>query len=516
MNKLAALFCLTLISTALADDWPYFLGPTGDNVSKEVGLLDAFPKDGPREVFAKRIGTGYAPVSVRDGKVVLFHRASKLLKIAPDDTFAKVIAYINGELAAFGAKERVTEASIRAAQANNNRRGYLVMPAAIQKFFDQEIVDCLDAKTGKLIWRHAYPTAYEDPYGYNNGPRCVPMLTKDRCITYGAEGVLLCLDLKTGKPIWRRDIDKDFKIVKNFFGVGSTPVLEGNLLITMVGGQPNSGMAAFNLKDGKTVWTSVGKDTWHGTAKLGWPGEPIIDWLGVEKQASYAAPVLATVHGRRVAFCFMRQGLVALDPKTGKVFFKHWFRARVPESVNASNPVVWKDMVFASSCYYGEGAFVLKIKKDLSGYEEVWSTRKRRAANRRHEEVLGIHWMTPILHEGQLYASSGRNEPDASFRCVDFLTGKLNWQVDESWSKFGGGGDKKYGRSSIVLADKKLIVLGETGRLGLYEINAKKAVELSSYHSPKLHYPCWGGPALANKKLYIRSEDRLICYDIAK
>jgi len=304
-------------------------------------------------------------------------------------------------------------------------------------------------------------------------------------------------------------------VVKNFFGVGSTPVLEGNLLITMVGGQPNSGIAAFDVKTGRTVWTSVGKDTWHKTSKLYWPGEPLVDWLGVEKQAGYAAPVIATVHGQRVAFCFMRQGLVALNPRTGKVYFKRWFRARVPESVNASNPVVVGDMVFCSSCYYNEGSFVLRIKKDLSGFEELWSTHRRRQENRRHEEVLGVHWMTPIYHEGNLYASSGRNEPDGSFRCVDYKTGKLLWEVDESWNRFGGATDK-YGRSSLVMADGKFIVLGETGKLGLYKVDAKKPVELTSYKSPKLNYPCWGGPALANKKLYIRSEDHLVCLDLTK
>jgi hypothetical protein len=133
----------------------------------------------------------------------------------------------------------------------------------------------------------------------------------------------------------------------------------------------------------------------------------------------------------------MRQGLVALDPKTGKVYFKRWFRARSNESVNASNPVVIGDHVFCSSAYYGEGAFVLKIKPDLSGATEVWSTLKRRATNRRHDEVLGLHWMTPIVHKGNLYAFSGRNEPDARFRCVTFATGKLLWNQDESWNKFG-------------------------------------------------------------------------------
>ena len=70
--KTIAVLVLSLLLTnpGLTDDWPRFLGPTGNNVSKETELLDTFPKSGPREVFAKRIGTGYSPVSVRDGRVV--------------------------------------------------------------------------------------------------------------------------------------------------------------------------------------------------------------------------------------------------------------------------------------------------------------------------------------------------------------------------------------------------------------------------------------------------------------
>ncbi len=507
---------LFVACTASADDWPQFLGPAGNNVSHEKNLLDAFPKGGPPEVFARRIGTGYAAPSIRDGKVVVFHRASKLYKVEENDTPAKVIQYINGELAALKAKERLNEDSLQAAIQATRRRGFIEWPPAIAKHLDVEVIDCLDAKTGKLIWRHAYPTTYEDPYGYNNGPRCAPLLTKDRCYTFGAQGVLLCLDFKTGKPIWRRDTHKDFKVHPNFFGVGSTPVLEGNLLLTMVGGQPESGMVAFNAQTGKTVWQSVGKTTWHKTPKLGWPGEPFMDWLGTEKLASYASPVVATVHGQRVAFCLMRQGLVALDPKTGKVHFERWFRARVNESVNASNPVVIGNHVFCSTAYYGDGSFVLKIKPDLSGYTEVWSTLARRADNRRHEEVLGVHWMTPIVHEGNLYAFSGRNEPDARFRCVTFATGKVLWDQDEAWTKFARNPVANYGRGSLIQADGKLIVLGETGKLGLFALNAKKPVELASYQVPQLRPPCWAAPAMADRRVYLRSETHLVCLDFAK
>ena len=106
---------LLLCANVQADDWPRFLGPTGNNVSKEKGILDAFPKSGPPQIFSRRIGTGYSAPSIRDGKVVVFHRASKLYKVEENDTPASIIKYINSELAALKAKERLTEAGLKAA-----------------------------------------------------------------------------------------------------------------------------------------------------------------------------------------------------------------------------------------------------------------------------------------------------------------------------------------------------------------------------------------------------------------
>ena len=180
--KKVCFLVLTLIGTALADDWTKFLGPTGNNVSKETGLIDSFPKTGPKQKFAKRIGTGYSAPSIRDGKVVVFHRASKLYKIEEGDTFESVVAHLNNELSALNAEDRLTLESLKISLEKTTRRvprGYISLPAQIAKHFDIEVIDCLEAKTGKPIWRHAYSTRYEDPYGYNNGPRCAPLITKD-------------------------------------------------------------------------------------------------------------------------------------------------------------------------------------------------------------------------------------------------------------------------------------------------------------------------------------------------
>src|SRR5436190_22752288 len=168
-------------------DWPQFLGPHRNGISDETGLLDRWPTNGVPVVWDEKIGTGYGAPSVRGDRLVLHHRAG-----------------------------------------------------------DEEIVECFDAGTGKTLWRYGYPSRFVDPYGYNNGPRATPLLTTDRCYTFGAEGKLLCVELATGKLIWQRDTDEDFNVPEAFFGVGSTPILENGKLIVMIGGQPNSGIVAFD------------------------------------------------------------------------------------------------------------------------------------------------------------------------------------------------------------------------------------------------------------------------------
>ena len=134
-------------ATQTAGDWPQFLGPHRNGTSDETGLLDRWPANGVTVVWEKSLGTGYSAPSVRGDRLVLHHRIG-----------------------------------------------------------DEEIVECFEAATGKPLWRHGYPSQFIDPYGYNNGPRCTPLLSADRCYTFGAEGKLLCLELHSGKLIWQRDI----------------------------------------------------------------------------------------------------------------------------------------------------------------------------------------------------------------------------------------------------------------------------------------------------------------------
>ena len=426
---------------AHADDWPKFLGPRGDGTSSESNLLDRFPPTGPQLLWHKPVGTGYSAPSIRGTRLVLHHRQG-----------------------------------------------------------GEEIVECLDPASGAARWRYAYASGFVDPYGYNNGPRSSPLLTTNHCFTFGAEGRLVCLDLESGRLIWERDTAREWEIPEAFFGVGSSPVIEGNRLIVMLGGQPNSGVVALDPATGRTLWEGVGEKSWTGQPMLGWPGTRTVTWKAWDKQASYASPVVAAVHGQPTAFCLTRQGLVALEPATGTVLCSHWFRAQAEESVNAANPVVVDDLVLISAAYYRIGSVLLRVRPDRRGFDEVWRS-----------TVIEAHWSTPILHSGHLYAFSGRNEPDARFRCVELKTGQLKWERNEAWRSRSAKQPAVYGRGAGILADGKLIVLGEGGLLGLFRPDPRGPDELARWQAPMLEFPCWTGPVLAEGRLFLRSEHHLVC-----
>ncbi|MFG0332789.1 MAG: PQQ-binding-like beta-propeller repeat protein [Maioricimonas sp. JB049] len=437
-----------------------FLGPTHDGISPETGLLKQWPPNGPPLLWEREVGTGYSAPSVRGNRLVLHHRIGR-----------------------------------------------------------EEIVECLRADNGDSLWEFRYPSRFVDPYGYNNGPRCSPLLTQTHCYTLGAEGKLCCLTLDDGGEVWSRNVKDEFNTPDGFFGVGATPVLEDGRLIVLAGGQPNSGVVAFDAATGETLWEAVGKETWDG-AETGWPRPKQYEWTGEEMVVSYSSPVVATVHGRKILFCLMRQGLVALDPETGDELDHYWFRSRTYESVNAARPVVIGDTVFLSAAYQA-GAALLRVAPETFQFEEVW----------RDPRGMGTHWSTAIFHDGHYFGFSGRHENEAELQCVEAKTGEQIWATS-GWNRpltdlrqtaSGEIVDTQsgevvpwpfYGRGAAILAEGKFIVLGERGTLALVEANAEKFVEISRCKAPRMHYPSWTAPVLSRGRLFLRCEDALVCLDL--
>jgi outer membrane protein assembly factor BamB len=413
------------------DDWPGFLGPHRNGKSTETGLPTQWPAGGPPIVWQKPIGTGYSAPAISEGRLYHFAR--------------------------FGDAARLT---------------------------------CLDAKTGDEFWICEHPTDYEDMLGYNNGPRATPVVDGAHVYTYSAEGILQCVRVADGKPLWRIDTMKDFHVVKNFFGVGSTPLVWGDLLIVNVGGSPAGSPPDVYAARGQVESSSsciVAFDKATGAVR----------WKTGDDLASYTSPVVVRFGGRDVVFMFARGGLMAIDPAKGETLTHFPWRARLLESVNASTPVVTGNEVFISETYELGSAMV---RFTGSAFEEIWSDR-----GRRRNRAMALHWNTPIEHEGYLYGSSGYHAPDAELRCVEWKTGKVLWS------------EPNMGRSSLLLVDGTFVCLSEDGVVRLIRATPEKYDKLAEWElaaadgAPLLTYPAWAAPALARGLLYVQGADQLVC-----
>ena len=208
-----------LAKDAVTHDWTAFLGPSHNAVSTETRLTRKLP---PPLLWEFARGTGYASPAIAVERLVFLHRRA-----------------------------------------------------------NEEIVECLHSETGTSHWQFRYRTAFEDRYGYNNGPRSSPVIDGERVYTVGAEGTLHCLDLASGKLVWKRDLRVDYKVPQDFFGTASTPLVEGGLLIVNVGAPGGPSVAAFDKATGREAWRA-----------------------GAEWGPSYASPVPAVMHGKRRVFVF--------------------------------------------------------------------------------------------------------------------------------------------------------------------------------------------------------------------
>jgi outer membrane protein assembly factor BamB len=268
--------------------------------------------------------------------------------------------------------------------------------------------------------------------------------------------------LETGKQSWSVDTMGRYRVPKNFFGAGGSPVVEGGRVIANVGG-PDAGIVAFDAKSGRELWTAT-KDG-----------------------ASYSSGVATTVGGRRLILFLTRAGIAGVEPATGEVILQHPWRSRSASSVNAASPLVVDNRLFVSA-EYGPGAGVFQMgERTLT---ELWSS----------NDVLSTHYATSVHRNGILYGYHGRQELGPSLRAVDFGTGKVRWTVDA------------YRAGSVTLAGDRLVLMRESGELVLADATPDAYRPLASGRI--LPGTVRALPAIAGGYLYVRNDDTLVCIDL--
>lgn len=369
------LFLLTLLlvpflgGRLLAEDWPQFLGPHR-NGSTTNGIEVRTISAGPSKAWSRKVGHGFSGPIVAEGHLILHLREE-----------------------------------------------------------DEEVVESWDLVSGTHQWRHVYPTHYRDDFGFDDGPRASPAVSHGQVFTFGAEGRLTSLRLSDGKENWHVDTLARFKSDKGFFGLASSPLVVGDLVMVNIGG-PGAGVGAFKVSTGEVAW------------KL------------TDDEAGYASPVMTGTGPDALALFFTRAGLVAVQPSTGSLVLTRPWRSRQHASVNAASPLVSGTQIFLTASY-GTGALLLN--RTGNQVSDIWSG----------DSALSAHYATPVLVDGYLYGFHGRTESKPAFRCVEWTSGKVMWSVDG----FGAG--------TVVSTGKLLVALLESGELAVLEASPKAPHELA-------------------------------------
>ncbi len=387
---------LAFTGPAIGADWPVYRGPSHDGFSAEADWK-VWGADGPKVLWKASAGMGFSSITVADGK-----------------------AYVTGN----GGKSDATDT-----------------------------VFCLDAVTGKEIWKHKYPCELLPKY-YKGGTLASPTVDGDIVYTISKMGDLFCLNAATGKVVWNKQMNKDLGYELPTWHFSGSPMVVGELLVLNLG---DAGVA-LNKKTGDVVWE-------NGKGVCG-----------------YATPVPTKFGGTDAVCIAAADSIIGVAIADGKVIWKTKFVNK--HKVTAADPIIAGNEIFASSGY-NRGC--IKVSVDGSNVKQLHDSTNMRN-----------HMNCSMLYDGHLYGFD-----ESSLKCLDFK------DCSEKWA------DKSMGKGGLIMsADGRMIITSDKGELVIAKADPAGFKELARAQVLPGGL-CWTGPTLANGRIYARNANGdVVCVDV--
>jgi len=430
-----------LVPAADADDWPQWLGAQRDGMWRESGILKSFPEGGPAKRWSAPIHGGYAGPAVADGRVFV-------TDFVRDPNGA-------GEVAG------------KTHPNTNYRRGAIA---------GQERLLCLNEADGKILWIQTRPTTYTHAKLYANGPRTTPLVDGDRVYTLGAEGRLLCVDVATGKKRWSRELKADYKIAAPTWGFATHPIIDGDRLIALVGGE-GTAVVAFHKLTGKELWRALSC-----------------------KNTGYAQLAISKIGAHRQLLAWHGEALSSLQPETGGV---NWATPVKPKhEMTIGMPRQEGDLLYIMSWGCSQA---FRLQADPLGAKLLWQADKRAG--------VGGQMNVPWIENGYIYAGDLRG----IYRCVELATGKRVWETKGIFGKakvwIGNVFTIKQGTQFFLCSELGDLIIARLTPKGYEEVDRARIIKQTSVTGGKPIW--WSHPAFANRSIYLRNDRAIHCYSLA-
>ncbi len=350
----------------------------------------------------------------------------------------------------------------------------------------------LDEETGEILWTREWPTSYRMlMISYAIGPRATPTVDGDRVYVVGAAGDLFCLSVETGEILWEKHYIADYESFIPTWGVASSPIVDGDRLITVVGGDPGGLVMAFDKRTGDELWRA----------------------LDVVGEMGYGQPIIIEAGGARQLIVWHAAALVSLNPETGELYWEEVWDARAGMSV--ATPVWSGNYLFVTQFYLG--STMMQLDQDRPGASVLWQGQSR---SEMPGETEGLHALitTPLIEGDNLYGVGSYGE----LRGLDARTGERRWMSDQmtAQARWGAAFMVKQGDRYFVLNDDGFLIDAqftpdgyvERGRLKLIEATSDAGYGPAKRFDRKVN---WSHPAFANGHIFHRNDNEIIRASLA-
>ena len=345
-----------------------------------------------------------------------------------------------------------------------------------REFSGTERIHCLDEATGKVLWTHEYPVKYS--ISYPAGPRCTPVMHEGLVYALGAEGHLFCLSTDSGKVVWSHDLKKEYSTTAPLWGYSAHPLIDGDNLLTLAGGE-GTHIVALNRLTGQEVWRSTSS--------------------GAQGQG-YCPPTIINHGGARQLIMYKPDAVVSLDPATGKQYWSLPYEASNGSII--MSPVLSGNYLYAAG--YSNKSLMMELDPARPAARELW---------RDKSNIICPVNVQPFLDKEVLYGFDQKGV----LRALTIPDGKRLWETSDAIGKRPAGSETAF----IVRQGSRYVLFNELGELllaeltaeGYREIDRAKVIEPSNFAFGR--EVVWSMPAFANRHVYLRNDNQIICVDFA-
>jgi outer membrane protein assembly factor BamB len=334
-----------------------------------------------------------------------------------------------------------------------------------------EYLLCFDREGGRPVWKAKTGPAWNtgrDPKWFSS--RSTPTVDGDRIFVISPHGVLVSCDVATGKERWRKDLKSDFQGQKaDSWGYSESPLVDGDLVICTPGGAATT-MVALNKETGEVIWKTVREG---------------------DRGAGHASAVVSNIGGTKVCVQITGSGPMGVRASDGTLLWTY----EIPKTIAViPTAIVRGDLVFFAVGYGTGGALLRQAAADGGNVTvaEIYPLKN---------SLVNKHGGTVLVGD-YVY---GDTDSSGVPHCADLMTGQ------EKWKKRGSG----KGSAAMISADGDLYIQFEDGTMVLAKADSADYVEAGSFKVPGSgERPSWAHPVIVDGRLYLREQDKILCYDI--